>query len=208
MVRTDHGIRLILTVKISECHLVPKGAVDADLSKSTRTRLFQDRFPDRFFNIGIAEQNMVGVAAGLALRGLIPFTNTFAFVAAFRSAEQIRTSVAYPNLNVKVVGHTGGLSPAFDGPSHQENADLAVMRALPNMTVVVPADAVEAARVVPLLASMVGPVYLRLCRNAIPDVFAPEHQFRLGVNTVLREGRHVTLIAMGVMLGMALEASA
>jgi len=107
--------------------------LDADLAKSTRSKLFQDKFPHRFFNVGIAEQNMVSVAAGLSLRGLIPFTNTFAFAAAFRSADQIRTSLAYPKLNVKVVGHTGGLSPAWDGPSHQENSDLAVMRSLPNM---------------------------------------------------------------------------
>lgn len=181
--------------------------LDADLSKSTRSKSFADKFPERFFNVGIAEQNMVGVAAGLSLRGYIPFTNTFAFAAAFRSADQIRTSVCYPNLNVKIVGHTAGLSPAFDGPSHQENSDLAVMRSLPNMQVVVPADAVEAAKMVPVIANTPGPVYLRLCRNPVPDVFGQDHVFRFGINTILKEGAHISIVAMGVMVGMALEAA-
>ena len=181
--------------------------LDADVSASTRSRHFGDRFPDRFYNLGITEAAMVDVAAGLALGGLIPFAHTFAFLLALRAAEQVRTSVAYANTNVKLVGAYAGLSDSRDGPTHHAICDLAVMRALPNLTIVVPADSAEAAAAVPAVAEHDGPVYLRLSRAALPDILPAGERFQIGQGRVLREGKHVAIVNCGVLLARCLAAA-
>lgn len=182
-------------------------ALDADVSASTRSRFFGERFPDRFYNVGITEAAMVDVAAGLALGGLVPFAHTFAFLIALRAAEQVRTCVAYPRANVKLVGAYSGLSDSKDGPTHHSICDLAVMRALPNMTIVVPADGAEAAACVPAVAKHEGPVYLRLSRAALPDILPAGEPFQIGKGRVLREGRHVAIVNCGILLGRCLQAA-
>lgn len=181
--------------------------LDADVSGSTQSHYFAKAFPDRFFNVGIAEAGMVDVAVGLALGGKIPFANSFAFLLAFRAAEQIRTCGAYSKVNVKLAAHYAGLSDSFDGPTHQAISDVAAMRGLPEMTVVVPADSTEAEMAVRAVAEYPGPVYLRLCRNEIPVLFDAKHPFQIGKGVVLREGTDVTLVATGVMVARALEAA-
>jgi len=183
-------------------------ALDADVSSSTRSAVFGQKYPDRFYNVGITEAGMVDVAVGLALGGMIPFAHTFAFLLALRAAEQVRTCVAYARTNVKLVGAYGGMSDSKDGPTHHAIIDLAVMRAMPNMTVVVPADSVEAAAAVPAVAEHVGPVYLRLSRAEVPDVMPKGEAFTIGKGRVLREGKHVTIINCGVLLSRCLTAAA
>ncbi len=181
--------------------------LDADVSSSTRSRYFGDRFPDRFYNVGITEAGMVDVAVGLALGGLIPFAHTFAFLLALRAAESVRTGVAYADTNVKLVGAYGGLSDSRDGPTHHSLCDLAVMRALPNLTVVVPADGVEGAACVPVLAEHEGPVYLRLSRADLPDLMPSDYRFQIGKGRVIREGKDVSIINCGVLLSRCLAAA-
>lgn len=181
--------------------------LDADVSSSTHTHLFAHAFPQRFFNLGVAEAGMVDVAVGLALAGKVPFVNTFAFLLALRAAEQVRTCVAYARTNVKLVGSYSGLSDALDGPTHHSVCDLAVMRSLPHMTVLVAADAVEAALLVPATARVDGPVYLRLSRAEVPTVYGPEHAVTIGKGVQLQEGDDVTLVATGVMVHRALAAA-
>ena len=181
--------------------------LDADVSASTQTHFFAKAFPNRFFNVGVAEAGMVDVAVGLALGGKIPFVNTFAFLLALRAAEQVRTCVAYARTNVKLVGSYAGLSDAFDGPTHHAICDVAVMRAIPNMTVVVAADAVEVAKLVPAVAEYDGPVYLRVSRADVPLVFGEDHAVTIGKGTVLRDGNDVTLVATGIMVTRALSAA-
>ena len=181
--------------------------LDADVSSSTRTLYFAQEFPERFFNFGIAEQNMMGAAAGMAKCGLIPFVNTFSFLATYRAADQLRTSIVYPKANVKIAATYGGLSDSFDGPTHQSVADLAMVRALPDLTVVVPADAVEAAKALPVLAEFNGPVWLRLSRNPSPVIYSDDFEFTLGKATVLKEGTDLTLISCGTVLARVLEAA-
>jgi transketolase len=181
--------------------------LDADVSASTQTHYFATAFPDRFFNVGVAEAGMVNVAAGFALAGKIPFVNTFAFLLALRAAEQVRTCVAYARTNVKLVGSYGGLSDAFDGPTHHSVCDLAVMRSMPNMVVVVAADAVEATKLVPAVAEYDGPVYLRMSRAEVPNVFGSDYKVEIGRGTQLRDGTDVTLVATGVMVGRAILAA-
>jgi len=181
--------------------------LDADVSSSTQTSFFAKAFPDRFFNVGVAEAGMVDVAVGLALGGKIPFVNTFAFLLALRAAEQVRTCVAYARTNVKLVGSYAGLSDAFDGPTHHAICDVAVMRAIPNMTVVVAADAVEIAKLVPAVAEYDGPVYLRVSRAEVPTIFGEDYQPTIGKGSTLRDGKDVTLVAAGIMVGRALAAS-
>jgi transketolase len=181
--------------------------LDADVSASTQTWMFREKYPDRFFNVGVAEANMVNVAVGLALAGKIPFANTFAFLIALRAAEQVRTCVAYAKTNVKLVGSYGGLSDAFDGPTHHSICDLAVMRSLPNMTVIVPADAVEVKKAVPAVAEYEGPVYLRVSRAEVPVLFDERHDVRIGQGVTLQEGSDATLIGTGIMVGRCLEAA-
>jgi transketolase len=180
--------------------------LDSDVSNSTKTVYFGNAFPERFFNFGIQEANMMDVAAGMAAVGFIPFVNTFSFLATLRASEQIRTSIAYNNLNVKIVGSYGGLSDSYDGASHQSVLDLAVMRSMPNITVVVPSDNLETRLAVRTIAAMAGPVYLRLCRNAVPAIFGDDHIFRIGKANLLRTGGDVTVVVMGILVQRTLDA--
>jgi transketolase len=182
--------------------------LDSDVSSSTKTVYFGAAFPERFFNFGIQEANMMDAAAGMAAVGLIPFVNTFSFLATLRAAEQIRTSIAYNRLNVKIVGSYAGLSDSYDGASHQSVFDLAVMRSMPNITVVVPSDSLETRLAVRTIAAMDGPVYLRLCRNAMPDIFRDDYVFRIGQTNLLRPGRDVTIVVTGILVQRALDAAA
>ncbi|MDR0434942.1 MAG: transketolase family protein [Gracilibacteraceae bacterium] len=181
--------------------------LDADLSGSTRTNLFARAYPERFFNMGIAEQDMMGFAAGLAAGGLIPFASTFAIFAAGRALEPVRNSIAYPRLNVKIAATHAGLSVGEDGASHQALEDVAWMRAVPNMTVLVPADATETRLATRAAAAAAGPFYLRLGRPAVPALFDSNYRFAVGRMNVLREGRDVAIVANGLMLAPALRAA-
>lgn len=182
-------------------------ALDADLSASTKSCEFARRFPDRFFNCGIAEQNMIGIAAGLAASGKVPFASTFAVFASGRVFDQLRMSVAYPNLNVKVAASHSGITVGEDGASHQALEDIALMRVLPNMTVLVPADAVAAAALVRAAAAHRGPVYIRLGRPAVPVIYDAAARFDIGGAALVRDGNDVAIIASGLMVGQALEAA-
>ncbi len=182
-------------------------ALDADLAGSTKTGKFSQAFSDRHFNLGIAECNMVGVAAGMSLKGKIPFACTFAVFAAGRAWEQIRNSVAYPNLNVKIVGSHGGIMTGEDGATHQALEDLAVMRAIPNMRVFCPADYWETKAVVASMCEDFGPVYLRLGRSSVPVIYDENYKFRVGKGSVVRDGDDVTIFAVGSMVGQSLEAA-
>jgi len=183
--------------------------LDADLAAATKTGVFKKKFPERFFDCGIAEGNMMSVAAGLAAAGKIPFASTFAMFAAGRAFEQIRNSIGYPHLNVKIGATHAGITVGEDGATHQCNEDLATMRSIPGMTIINPADAVEARAVVEAAINYVGPVYLRFGRLAIP-VFndAATYKFEWGKGVQLAEGKDVTIIATGVMVDMALSARA
>jgi transketolase len=180
--------------------------LDADLAASTMTCKFAREFPSRFFNVGIAEQNMVGIAAGLALDGKIPFVSTFATFASMRASEQVRTSVAYPKINVKIVTTHSGLSIGTAGATHFCEEDLAIMRAIPNMTVIAPADAIQTRLAVTAAAKYRGPVYIRLGRGDSPVVYK-ELDYEIGKAITLCEGTDVTLIGTGVMLHRALWAA-
>lgn len=181
--------------------------LDADLSKSTKTNDFKKVFPERFFNIGIAEQNLLGTAAGFAAAGKIPFASSFAVFAVGRAYDQIRNSIAYPNLNVKIAATHAGLTVGEDGGSHQMLEDIALMRALPNMTVIVPADGVETKQAIMAAAEYEGPVYIRLGRPKVPVLFDEAYSFQIGKGVVLREGSDVTLVATGIMVSKAMEAA-
>jgi transketolase len=182
-------------------------ALDADLSASTKSCEFARRFPDRFFNCGIAEQNMIGIAAGLAAAGKTPFASTFAVFASGRVFDQLRVAVAYPNLNVKIGASHGGVTVGEDGASHQALEDIALMRVLPNMTVLVPADAVATRALVRAAAAHRGPVYIRLGRPAVPVLYEDEDRCRIGRAALLRDGSDVAIIACGYMVALALEAA-
>jgi len=181
--------------------------LDADLAGSTKTIKFKQAFPERFFNVGIAEQNLIGTAAGLAASGKIPFASTFAIFATGRAFEMIRNTVAYPKLNVKIAASHAGLTVGEDGASHQALEDIAVMRAVPNMTVIVPADAVETEQAVFRAAEHYGPVYIRLGRPGVPVIYDENYRFEIGKAHLLRPGRHVGLVATGIMVAIALEAA-
>ncbi|MBT9830706.1 transketolase family protein [Clostridium baratii] len=182
--------------------------LDADLSKSTKTTDFKSVAPERFFNMGIAEGNMMGVAAGLSTCGKIPFVSTFAMFAAGRAFEQIRNSICYPKLNVKVCATHAGLTVGEDGASHQAIEDISLMRSIPNMTVINPADAIETDAVIKAIAEMEGPCYVRLGRLAVNNVNdAATYKFELGKGITLKEGNDVTLVATGIMVEAALEAA-
>lgn len=182
-------------------------ALDADLSCSTKTAKFGAEFGDRFFNMGIAEANMVGVAAGMSLKGKIPFAATFAVFASGRAWEQIRNSVAYPNLNVKIVGSHGGIMTGEDGVTHQATEDLAIMRAIPNMKVFCPADYWECKKVVEFMCGDFGPTYLRLSRSGVPQIYDESYKFEPGKGHVVRDGNDMTIFAVGAMVNSALEAA-
>jgi transketolase len=181
--------------------------LDCDLSGSTRTSLFAKEFPARFFNMGVAEQNMMGTAAGLAAGGKIPFASTFAIFATGRAWEQIRQSIAYPDANVKIVASHGGITVGQDGPSHQAGEDVSIMRSIPGMTVIVPADAYDAAAAVRTAAEFVGPVYIRLTRDKFPVVYDEKRTFAIGKATVHKKGNDVTFIACGLMTHESLLAA-
>ena len=180
--------------------------LDADVSSSTRTALFGAAFPERFFNVGIAEGNMMAIAAGLAACGKVPFVNTFAVFATMRAGDPLRSLVAYPGLNVKIVGAYGGVSDSYDGASHQSVEDIAVVRSIPHMTVVVAADAVEARLATLAAATSKGPVYLRMSRADVPVIFDASSPFVLGRANTLRSGGDLTIMATGCTVHMALEA--
>ncbi len=181
--------------------------LDADLSASTKTAKFRKCFPDRFLNIGIAEQNLINVAAGLSTCGKIVFASSFALFATGRPWEQIRNTVAYSNLNVKIVASHGGISVGADGSSHQSLEDIAIMRAIPNMKVIVPCDANESHNAVLAAAAAPGPFYIRLGREKVPMITDPKHKFRVGKAEALRDGDDVTIIACGMMVDAALKAA-
>ncbi|HZK55479.1 MAG TPA: transketolase family protein [Desulfosporosinus sp.] len=181
--------------------------LDADLSKSTKTADFGKKYPERFFNMGIAEANLLGTAAGMAAAGKIPFASTFAIFAVGRPFEQIRNSIAYPKLNVKIAATHSGISVGEDGGSHQAIEDVAIMRAVPNMVVLVPADGEETRQVILAAAKYNGPVYIRMGRLAVPLIFGEDYHFEIGKANVLKEGTDVAIMANGLMVSMALEAA-
>ena len=181
--------------------------LDADLCASTMTRYFMGEFPQRSFDVGIAEQNMIGIAAGLAASGKIPFASTFAVFAPGRCFDQIRITIAQPGLNVKLVVTHGGLSVGEDGTSHQAVEDLALISSLPGFTVIVPADATETAAALRAVASHKGPGYIRLGRPKLPVVFTDDCKFKIGQSSLMREGLDATIIAIGIMVAPALEAA-
>jgi len=181
--------------------------LDADLSRSTMTQYFAREFPHRFFECGIAEQNMVSIAAGLAASGKIPFASTFAVFVPGRSFDQVRMSIAQPKLNVKLVTTHGGITVGEDGISHQAIEDLSLACSLPGFTVIVPADAIETAQVIKTVANTEGPFYVRLARPKVPVVYAGDYRFNLGKAVTMRQGKDVAIIAIGLMVAAALEAA-
>jgi transketolase len=181
--------------------------LDADLSPSTMTSLFAQEFPDRFFNCGLEEQNMVGIAAGLAASGKIVFVSSFAIFVSCRCFDQLRLCLSQPELNVKIVATHGGITVGEDGTSHHAIEDLALYCALPGFTVVVPADAIEVAEAVRVAASGHGPFYIRLSRPKTPIVYSEGYHFTLGKAVTMRQGKDATVIAVGIMVAKALEAA-
>jgi transketolase len=182
-------------------------ALDADLSGSTKTSLFAKKFPERFFNMGIAEANMMGTAAGLAAVGKIPFVSTFAIFAVGRAWEQMRQSVAYPKANVKIVATHGGVTVGEDGGSHQSVEDIAIVRAVPNMTVIVPADGVETKAAIRAAAAHKGPFYIRLGRNKVPTIFGDDYRFEIGKGCLMVPGSDLTIVSTGLMTAQAISAA-
>lgn len=182
--------------------------LDADLAAATKTGVFKKAYPERHIDCGIAECNMVGIAAGLAATGMIPFVSSFAMFAAGRAFEQVRNSVGYPRLNVKIGATHAGITVGEDGASHQCNEDIALMRTIPGMVVMCPADDVEAKAAVKAAVEYEGPVYLRFGRAACPVInYKPDYKFEIGKGQVLREGTDVTIVATGICVGNALEAA-
>ena len=181
--------------------------LDADLAAATKTGMFKKKFPERFFDCGIAEGNMVSVAAGIATTGKVVFASSFAMFAAGRAFEQVRNSIGYPHLNVKIGATHAGITVGEDGATHQCNEDIALMRTIPGMTIVNPADAVEAKAAVEAALSVNGPFYLRFGRYAVPVINdRPDYKFELGKGVEVAEGKDVTIVATGIMVAMALEA--
>lgn len=180
--------------------------LDADLSGSTKTAKFRKVFPERFFNMGISEQDLVGTAGGLALADKIPFASTFAIFETGRAWDQIRQTVCYSNLNVKLVATHGGITVGEDGASHQALEDVALMRVVPNMTVIVPCDGYETKQVIDRVADFVGPVYVKLGRAKVPAVMPEDYRFEIGKAHVFSKGKDANIIANGIMVSAALEA--
>ncbi len=181
--------------------------LEADLGKSTMSHMFQKAFPERYFEMGIAEQNMTSFAAGLSLTGKIAFTNSFAVFASGRSYDQIRQSICTAQLNVKIVGSSSGMSDFGDGATHQAVEDIAIMRAIPNMTVLVPMDGIETAKIVKAASEYEGPVYIRINRNDTPDLYPQKQDFTIGEPCVIRDGKDITIFACGVMVPKAILAA-
>lgn len=202
--RESYGNALVELGKVNEQVVV----LDADLAGATKTGTFKKAFPERFFDCGIAECNMAGIAAGLATTGMIPFMSSFAMFAAGRAYEQIRNAIGYPHLNVKIGATHAGISVGEDGATHQCNEDIALMRTIPGMVVISPSDDIEAKAAVAAAAEYVGPVYLRFGRLAAPVINDnPDYKFEIGKGIVLKEGTDVTLVATGLMVGNTLEAA-
>ena len=202
--RQAYGEALVELGKINKDVVV----LDADLTKSTKTNLFQEKFPERHFNVGIAEADLIGTAAGLATCGKIAFASTFAMFAAGRGFEQIRNTVAYPKLNVKIAPTHAGISVGEDGGSHQSVEDIALMRAIPGMVVLSPADAVETKKMVFAAAEYNGPVYIRMGRLDVDTIFdEATYDFQIGIANTLRDGKDVTIAATGLMTAEALKAA-
>lgn len=181
--------------------------LSADVSNSDHSYMFEEVFPNRFFNVGIAEQSLVDVAVGLAYSGLIPFANTFAFLFATRALEMVRSHICYGQANVKLMGAYAGLSDSFDGPTHHSVTDIAIMRSLPNMTIIVPGDPVALTKLLPQVAEWPGPVFFRLNRNEVPVLFDDGYAPKIGEAIMLRQGGDVTLICTGLMVSRSLEAA-
>jgi len=182
--------------------------LDADLAGATKTGVFKKAFPDRFIDCGIAECNMTGIAAGLATCGKVPFISSFAMFAAGRNFEQVRNSIAYPHLNVKIGATHAGITVGEDGATHQCNEDIALMRTIPGMTVIVPSDDIEAKAAVEAAINFEGPVYLRFGRAAVPVINEnADYKFEIGKGVVLREGKDVTIVATGICVAEALAAA-
>ncbi len=179
---------------------------EADIGKSTRSAIFGKEFPERYFNIGVAEQNEMAIAAGAASCGKIVFVSTYAVFASMRACEQVRTFVAYPHVNVKICVSHGGITPANDGVTHQATEDLGIMRTIPGMTVIMPADAVSTRELVIAATQWDGPIYLRLTRDGVPVIYNEETSFKIGKGILLREGKDITIIAIGDMVSKALDA--
>jgi transketolase len=182
-------------------------ALEADLGKSTQSAMFQAEFPDRYFQMGIAEQNMASTAAGFALTGMIPFIHTFAVFASGRDYDQLRNSICIPNLPVRICGSSAGLSDFGDGKTHQGIEDVALMRALPNMTVLCPADSIEVEKMMDCVLDWPGPVYIRINRNDLPFVYPADEPYSIGKVTRLRDGSNVAIFASGVMVSRSLAAA-
>ena len=202
-IREAYGLALLELGKV-----MPETVVlDADVSKSTRTVHFAKVFPERFINFGIAEQNMMCAAAGMATEGLIPFVNSFSFLTTYRAADQFRTSIVYPGLNVKIGANYGGLSDSYDGPTHQTVADIAWVRALPNLTVIVPSDAIEIKKAIPLIAKHNGPVWIRLCRAETEIIHSDNYDFKIGRAEIIRHGKDIALIGCGIAVPRIIKAA-
>lgn len=181
--------------------------LEADLGKSTMSCLFQDQFPKRYFEMGIAEQNMASTAAGLSLTGKIPFINSFAVFTSGRAYDQIRQGISIPRLNVKICGSSSGLSDFGDGATHQAIEDMTIMRAIPNMTVLVPVDAVETTKMVKAMVENQGPMYIRINRNDLPIYTSEEGEFEIGKLYTIKEGEDAVIFANGIMVSKALTAA-
>ncbi|MDD7113304.1 MAG: transketolase family protein [Lachnospiraceae bacterium] len=202
--RESYGNALVELGKMNDKVVV----LDADLAGATKTGTFKKAFPERFFDCGIAESNMAGIAAGLATTGMIPFMSSFAMFAAGRAYEQVRNSIGYPHLNVKIGATHAGISVGEDGATHQCNEDIALMRTIPGMVVISPSDDVEARAAVLAAAEYEGPVYLRFGRLAVPVINDnPDYKFEIGKGIVLKEGNDVTLVATGLTVAPTLEAA-
>ena len=202
-IRKAYGDALTKYAAINEKVIV----LEADVSSSTFTDIFAKKFPDRFFNFGIAEEGMMDIAAGMALEGMIPFVNSFASIICYRTLEQIRTTVAYNNANVKIVASYAGVSSYKDGPTHHSVFDIAVMRAMPNMVVLVAADSMEASKMVKAAAEYNGPVYLRLSRADMPAIFTRNHEVIIGKGVQIKDGIDLTLVCSGTLLYITLQAA-
>lgn len=181
--------------------------LDADVGSSTKSILFGKQFPDRYFNVGISELNMIDMAAGLALEGFIPFVNTFSIFMTTRSLDPIQSLIAYDELNVKLCGTYCGLSDSYDGASHQAITDISIMRSIPNMTVICPSDPEQTRQFVYSLADFSGPVYFRLSRAEVPVIYSKDSMFEIGKGIVLEDGEDLTIISTGSVIRYALEAS-
>ena len=181
--------------------------LDADVSASTQTKMFAKAYPERFFDVGIAEQDLIATAAGLSLTGKIPFAAAFAVFATGRTYDQIRTSVCYQHANVKIIGTHGGITVGEDGATHQALEDISLMRGLPCMTVIVPSDCKECEQALEFAAEYEGPVYIRIARNSLPDIYPEDYKFNLNKAYTVKEGNDVTIISNGDLLAEAIKAS-